>query len=1051
MWQELRRVLGDGGTELAHEELLDAVWLAERLPPGAAAALAAAGSGAEGADGGRPPPYPPSSDRGPAGPVASAPAPHDTGGNGAPPRHGAGPGAAVHGAPAAGSAGSCAPSRPATPVRVPEARALASAELRLGRALRPLKHLRPDHRAGELDESATVTAIADTGVPDVVLRPARTRWLDLVLLVDDGVSMLLWQRLAAETRRLLERSGAFRDVRVYGLDTRGPDAPVLGRRPFSPEPRSLSLDAVADPGGRTMLLVVSDGVGRAWRDGRMHRVLERACGLGPVAVLHALPERLWEGSGIRAERWRVTAPRRGGANRTWQVADPVLPPDVAPYTGVPVPVLAPDPASVGAWAQLVGSAGASAVLPLLAPRTPPRRYAATRTNDGDGLLRFRDAASPEAYRLAAHLAAVAPLSVPAMRLVQDALGGTDTGHLAEVFLGGLMQGVDGGEQDLLPQHRGFDFAEDARRILLHTVPPAELVRNTMAVTARMAELADGTAHFPAWLPHPTGGDEVASGARPFGWLDDRLLRRLGMPVARAPAGTGEPLAAAATAPPASVEPQGATGVAGVAAASPHAAGPSDGTEPSDPAARPPADELCRASAPEVRPVRAAPPPLPLGRDDAGGVVSLDLNGPEHGGTGPHGLLHGGTDPERGALLSGLVQRLAETAGAAGLAVVCADHDGALRRSGLASLPQVLWCEAVGGRPELLRELAALLAGERRRRATTPPNAEPPRLLVVLGDLDRTAGNEEPFFTLVDEVTSLGRCAGVHVLVSQRVSRSPLVDLLAPSFTIDLEPPRARLLRNRGAPVAFDPLPVRTQPAREHDHDARYAHGVELLRDGRPELALRVLGEVVATRNQVLGAGHAATLTSRYALAAALLALARYAEALTEYRQVAQSRSRLLGTDHPDALDARQRTALALGLLGRHSEALTQYLDVLSKRERRQGTAHEDTLGCRHGVASTLSAMGRLVEASKVALETYRARSEVLGELHTDTLDTLHELARTTARMEDWAEAAALFEKVAAGRARTLGPGHPDTVTAARNAASARRRRPSERTPLPPGR
>ncbi|MER7820888.1 hypothetical protein ABTX79_37720, partial [Streptomyces sp. NPDC096153] len=42
MWRELRRVLGDSGIELTHEELLDAVWLAGRLPPGASSALAAA-------------------------------------------------------------------------------------------------------------------------------------------------------------------------------------------------------------------------------------------------------------------------------------------------------------------------------------------------------------------------------------------------------------------------------------------------------------------------------------------------------------------------------------------------------------------------------------------------------------------------------------------------------------------------------------------------------------------------------------------------------------------------------------------------------------------------------------------------------------------------------------------------------------------------------------------------------------------------------------------------------------------------------------------------
>ncbi|MEV6394322.1 SAV_2336 N-terminal domain-related protein [Streptomyces sp. NPDC051907] len=540
MLSELRRILAAGGAELSPEELLDALWLARRLPSGASSALArAAGPGApEPSD----LPAPGEAVAAGPGPVAAGPGPVATGpGPVAAGRDvvatGAGSvaagGAALHAAPRAGRRAPRQGDRPAAPVRAPEAKALGSVELRLGRALRPLKQLRPDLREWELDEPATVTAMAETGLPDPVLRPGRARWLDLVLLVDDGVSMLLWQRLATETRLLMERSGAFRDVRVYGLDSRTDQAPLLGRRPYEPDSSPLPASAVTDPAGHTLLLVLSDGVGAAWRDGRMRKALERAARVGPTAVLHALPERLWAGSGIRAEEWEVTTRRRGAPNSTWQVADPVLPPGLAPYDRVAVPVLAPTPESLGAWAQLVGSPGASAVLPLLASRRAARPYAATRAPGGDGLLRFRGAASPQAYRLAAHLAAVAPVSVPAMRLVQDALGPeVDTGHLAEVFLGGLMRRTDG--EDLLPQHRGFDFAEDTRRILLNTLPADDLVRTTRAVTERLAELADSPVDFPAWLPRPSGPDRLPADAAPFGWMDERLLRRLGVPRIAAP-------------------------------------------------------------------------------------------------------------------------------------------------------------------------------------------------------------------------------------------------------------------------------------------------------------------------------------------------------------------------------------------------------------------------------------------------------------------------------------------------------------------------------------
>ncbi|MET9431137.1 SAV_2336 N-terminal domain-related protein [Streptomyces sp. NPDC003036] len=554
MLERVRDVLADCGAELSAEELLDALWLAARLPSAATPAgplpgVAGPPPAAEPSRG----PEPRNPDR--AGPSGEPPEPSGPSG-GREPSGAPGGAGALHAAPVpAARRERSAAEVPAMPVRAPGEKALGGAELRLGRALRPLRHRRPDALRWELDVPATVAVMAETGLPDAVVRPAVTRWLDLVLLVDDGVSMLLWQRLAAEVRVLMERSGAFRDIRVFGLDSRSPGGPRLRHRPFGDGPATLSLSTVGDPSGNTLLLVVSDGVGAAWRDGRMHAALERAAATGPAAVLQVLPPRLWDGSGIRAERWKVTTRRRGAAGGSWQIADPVLPPELAPFDGIPVPVLEATPESVGTWAALVGSPGGSAVLPLLARPgthaggTPPGGGGTPVRAGGeaspDAVLRFREAASPEAYRLAAHLAAVAPLPVPVMRLVQGAMTpAVDTSHLAEVFLGGLMHRDEEGARSL-PHQREFDFREDTRRILLGTVPPTELVRTTRAVTARLAQLVRSSADFPAWLPHPEGPERVAvDGPRPFGWVDERVMRRLGV-AAPAPA-TGT---AAAPEPP----------------------------------------------------------------------------------------------------------------------------------------------------------------------------------------------------------------------------------------------------------------------------------------------------------------------------------------------------------------------------------------------------------------------------------------------------------------------------------------------------------------------
>ncbi|UYQ65269.1 SAV_2336 N-terminal domain-related protein [Streptomyces peucetius] len=537
MLERVRNVLSGDGEELAAEELLDALWLAARLPPAAATALARAAAAAaapvvsasERLDAGASPADAedlPGGAQQEVAPAEAAP--------GVPYRPAARSG--LHAAPAAADQQPAPSDRAATAVRAPGMKALGDAELRLGRALRPLRHWRPDTLRAELDVDATVTAMAETGLPEAVLRPARTRWLDLTVLVDDGVSMLLWQRLAGEIKALMERCGAFRHVRIHGLDSRSPDGPRLSRRPFCARAATLPMSTVLDPSGSTLLLVVSDGVGPAWRDGRMHAALLRAAATGPTALVHVLPPRLRAGSGIGAEPWQVTTRRRGAANRSWLVEDPVLPPELAPFDGVPVPVLTTDPSSLGVWAQLVGSAGSTAVLPLLTrPGTGPAvdgRQPAVHGGGSDvtaeAVLRFRDAASPDAYRLAAHLAAVAPLPVPVMRLVQQAVSpAADTSHLAEVFLGGLMHGVEGPGD--LPHQRTFDFTEETRRILLSVVPPSELLRTSRAVTTRLTELASTAGGFPAWIPHPHGSERLPAGSRrPFGWVDETVMRRLGL-------------------------------------------------------------------------------------------------------------------------------------------------------------------------------------------------------------------------------------------------------------------------------------------------------------------------------------------------------------------------------------------------------------------------------------------------------------------------------------------------------------------------------------------
>ncbi|WP_405912980.1 SAV_2336 family protein [Streptomyces sp. NBC_00963] len=514
------RVLSACGHDLDADQVLDVLWLARRLPAGQHAPLHRDEPAAP------PPPEPPDSGPeagGPRQPVPEADDP-DLPDLTTPALY-----AAARQGPAPGTLPPEPGPRPrrAMPLRIPEDKALAD-ELELGRALRPLRRRRDSRHRTEIDEERTAAGLAETRLADVVQRPVRERWLNLVLLVDDGLSMLLWHRLGAELRALLERLGAFATIRVLGLDTRTPHQPRLHARPFRTDGAELPLSIVNDPSGRTLLLVVSDGMGAAWRSGTMHELLAVRAARGPVAVLHTLPPDMWEASGISAESWRATTRRIGGANTSWEIADPVLPPGLADFDGVPVPVLEPTARSLRDWARLLASPGTTVELPLLAG--PGRFGAVAPSRDLSSVQHFRDAATPEAYRLAAHLAAVSPLSVPVMRLVQSAVPWkAGTSDLAEVFLGGLVRPHPAPVPGPLPaKHRVFDFSDETKAVLLDAVPQAELLHTSRRIGRRLGELAGNSPDFPAWLAHPDGSAQLPGSHQPFTSVERRLLSRFGV-------------------------------------------------------------------------------------------------------------------------------------------------------------------------------------------------------------------------------------------------------------------------------------------------------------------------------------------------------------------------------------------------------------------------------------------------------------------------------------------------------------------------------------------
>jgi len=198
--------------------------------------------------------------------------------------------------------------------------------------------------------------------------------------------------------------------------------------------------------------------------------------------------------------------------------------------------------------------------------------------------------------------------------------------------------------------------------------------------------------------------------------------------------------------------------------------------------------------------------VPIGIDERGAPVLLDLKESAQGGSGPHGLCIGATGSGKSELLRTLVLGLAATHSSEDLNLVLVDFKGGATFLGLAALPHVSavitnladeltlvdrMADALAGeitrRQELLRvagnlvgvaeytaarrQRAAQSAGGARNDTDLPPL---PALVVVVDEFSELLAQRPELIELLVTIGRLGRSLGLHLLLaSQRLDEGRL--------------------------------------------------------------------------------------------------------------------------------------------------------------------------------------------------------------------------------------------------------------------------------------
>ncbi|MFG3054133.1 SAV_2336 N-terminal domain-related protein [Kitasatospora sp. NPDC048239] len=453
--------------------------------------------------------------------------------------------------------------RPAASVRSP-ARPALTGTLALSRALRPLRRSVRSVHERVLDEAATVAVSGRAGLVLPVWQGAPERWLDVDLVVDCGPTMAVWSSLADELTALLRRHGAFQRVRAwslherYGVPVLTPrhhGAPAAATRSAIRRSARPGLGLTADPRGRRILLVLTDGVGPLWQGAALPAAMHDWSRHAPVTVLQVLPRRHWHRTALHPVPARARV-RPGERPTVLFTADD---PWTEPAAGAPSGRSAPGTAWAGVvelradwlapWSRML-SGRAADWTPVLAvpldgrpagpgggsPFGPPPSAARPRPggeSPAELLARFRREASPTAYELAGFLAA-SPLSLPVMRHVQQAmLAESSAAHLAELYLSGLLERRSPEQPGEDPESVLYDFRPGIRSRLLSTLTRGESaeVLHVLAGVSQSVAGTFGTLDFRALAAlaeaAPAGAQALPAHSVPFAEVAVEVLRGLG--------------------------------------------------------------------------------------------------------------------------------------------------------------------------------------------------------------------------------------------------------------------------------------------------------------------------------------------------------------------------------------------------------------------------------------------------------------------------------------------------------------------------------------------
>jgi len=400
---------------------------------------------------------------------------------------------------------------------------------------------KPRTATNVIDEAATVDGYAAHSqalLLPVMQRGAR-RWLRLSLVEEATATNALWSQSIDELESMAREQGAFRQVRRWALSddqgaclrqvgshgTIGRTGTQLAKIPFWKD---------------EIVVLISDFTSDHWWNGTFAKAFLLVAKSQPAALLQTLPERLWNRSWAGRPGALAYAPAPACATSALQRCDNDRP---ASRHELMVPLIGMTSASFGNWSRAMMNSG-TLRMPCIALKAHGWEEIDAPVEDTERanpvapetlLMTYNMASSTLARRLAAYLAFTAPLTFPIMRWVQKAtLPESDSSHLAEFVLGGLLQQV-AGDASTSADDVVYDFVSGTKEVLQSEIPinhAIEVLRTVGAfLEANQSGTLDSRTGITTWPDKDL--DELSPELRAFALVSHDFLARIGLSPSRA--------------------------------------------------------------------------------------------------------------------------------------------------------------------------------------------------------------------------------------------------------------------------------------------------------------------------------------------------------------------------------------------------------------------------------------------------------------------------------------------------------------------------------------